>query len=121
MQDSKYHIVNNTSHKNYRFQGKLPFFEIIREIAEETGFKTKDVGFIIYFFFEKAATRILEDGELQVYKFGKFTLSERTVINFDGEEKPAWSIRFSPCVALKAYIKEMMANNPRRQDQDSEQ
>ena len=104
MSRSNYHIVNNTSHKNYRFQGSTPFFEIIREVSDETGFKTKDVGFIIYFFLEKVATRIAYDGELSIHKFGKFTVSDRKVKHVTGEMMTTRAIRFVPGKPLKKYV-----------------
>ncbi len=104
MYPSNYHLVNNTSHKNYRFQGSSPFFEIIREISDETGFKTKDVGFIIYFFFEKLATRLAYDGELYVNKFGKFVVSDRKITHLNGEEMIVRVVRFVASKPLKKFI-----------------
>ena len=104
MYESSYHIVRPTSHKNYRFQGSRPFFKIIREIAEETDVDVKVVGFIIYFFLEKVATRAAHDGEIYLEKFGKFIVSKRSINDWEGNKRTTKTMRFIPSEPLKKYI-----------------
>lgn len=112
MSDLKFHIVNDTSHKNYRFGGSSTQMQIIREIAEETDFKVKDVGFIIYFFFEKLATRIADEGDVYVRRFGNFVLKKHVGYNIhDGGIAETWTVKFKPSTALREYLKDRFASD----------
>lgn len=83
----------------------MPFMKVVREIAEETGFKAKDVGFILYFFLEKTATHVADDGEFSLPKFGKFVKQERNVHSVDGTMMKTQTVRFLPGQRLKDYMK----------------